>query len=342
MKKLSIFLTSLALMIASTTINAQTTNYIPKFTNSGVTPTFGNSVIFQNSSDYIGIGTTNPTEKLHVEGSAFFNGTFQIKKYSTLDYGYAQRIFVDRNFTKAIGVSLYNSTSGTSNETFYLYGNGTGCFKECLGIATTSYPVEALQIGDKWTFHNGGSKMISYNSKYTNIGNGIYQNVRIVDDYSSRLEFTSSGSINLVTFGTGLAGSTLVTQGNITLKPNGTVGIGTTSTTFGGTTYKLAVKGTIISDEITVVNTAGWADYVFDENYKLPKLFEIEQFIKANKHLPEVPSSCEVEETGVKLGEMNVLLLQKIEELTLYVIEQQKQLEKLQKKVELLEINKEK
>jgi len=77
-----------------------------------------------------------------------------------------------------------------------------------------------------------------------------------------------------------------------------------------------------------------WPDYVFKPDYKLKALNELELFIKENSHLPEVPKEAEVLENGVKLGEMNVLLLKKIEELTLYLIQQQKQIDELSRKVE--------
>jgi len=70
-------------------------------------------------------------------------------------------------------------------------------------------------------------------------------------------------------------------------------------------------------------------DYVFEEDYDLPTLAEIEAFITANKHLPEVPSAAEMEEEGIVLGDMNMLLLKKIEELTLHTIKQEKMIEEV-------------
>ena len=107
----------------------------------------------------------------------------------------------------------------------------------------------------------------------------------------------------------------------LTLKEDKTVGIGTTNT-FG---YKLAVNGTIGSTEVKVENTSAWPDFVFENDYDLRTLEEVEQHINEKGHLPEIPSEAEVTENGIKLGEMNAKLLQKIEELTLYLIEQNKQ-----------------
>lgn len=90
--------------------------------------------------------------------------------------------------------------------------------------------------------------------------------------------------------------------------------------------YKLAVNGGVVANEITV-KVYPWSDYVFADDYKLPSLSETELFIKQHKHLPDVPSAAEVEANGVKVGEMEAILLKKIEELTLLMIEQNKQLQ---------------
>ena len=110
---------------------------------------------------------------------------------------------------------------------------------------------------------------------------------------------------------------------------NGNVGIGTNPKAPENAAYKLAVDGHIKAKEVEV-NVAGWPDYVFADEYTLQSLDEVEAFIAANKHLPNVPSEQEVEENGVKLGEMDAVLLRKIEELTLYVLKQHKQIEELQ------------
>jgi len=103
----------------------------------------------------------------------------------------------------------------------------------------------------------------------------------------------------------------------------GNVGIGTTNPG----AYKLAVKGKIRAEEIKV--ETGWADYVFKKEYNLPSLEEVEEHIKEKGHLINIPSAKEVEENGIELGEMNKLLLEKIEELTLYVIELKKEVKEL-------------
>jgi hypothetical protein len=114
---------------------------------------------------------------------------------------------------------------------------------------------------------------------------------------------------------------------------NGNVGIGTTAISGN---YKLSVEGTIRTRKVRV-DAGTWADYVFESDYKLRPLKEVEQYIQQNKHLPEVPSAAEVKKEGLDVGDNQALLLKKIEELTLYVIQQQKQLEAQQQKIETLE-----
>jgi len=98
--------------------------------------------------------------------------------------------------------------------------------------------------------------------------------------------------------------------------------------------YRLFVKDGIRTEKIKVDIAAnnGWADYVFEPDYNLMPLTEVEQFIKQNGHLPEVPTTAEAIANGIELKEMNILLLKKVEELTLYSIELQKRIEALESK----------
>jgi len=106
---------------------------------------------------------------------------------------------------------------------------------------------------------------------------------------------------------------------------DGNVGIGTTSTG----TYKLAVEGTIGARRMQVKQTS-WADFVFQQEYQLPPLYDVENYISINKHLSGIPTAEDVQKEGIDVGEMNKLLLQKVEELTLYIIDLKKQVDQIQ------------
>lgn len=125
---------------------------------------------------------------------------------------------------------------------------------------------------------------------------------------------------------------------NIFTEISGNVGIGTATPN-----EKLAVNGKIRAKEIKV-EASNWPDYVFEKGYKIVQLEELERYIQANKHLPEIPSAKEVESNGIELGQMNKILLKKVEELTLMLIDQNKKnkeyersIDELKKKLERVE-----
>jgi hypothetical protein len=105
------------------------------------------------------------------------------------------------------------------------------------------------------------------------------------------------------------------------------IGIGTQNIASG---YLVSVGGKMIAEEVRVQLKTAWPDYVFKEDYALPTLSQVDQYIKDNKHLPGIPSAKEVEENGLHLGEMEVKLMEKIEELTLYFIELDKRIKSLE------------
>tara|TARA_B110000908_G_C10126573_1_gene390174 strand:- start:217 stop:954 length:738 start_codon:yes stop_codon:yes gene_type:complete len=119
-------------------------------------------------------------------------------------------------------------------------------------------------------------------------------------------------------------------QGDGLRVSSGNVGIGTADTKG----FKLGVHGKIAAEEVKVALYNNWADFVFEKEYKLPTLKEVESHIKENGHLKDIPSAKEVAKNGIYLGEMNSKLLQKIEELTLYTIQQQKEIIEQKEKVE--------
>lgn len=150
---------------------------------------------------------------------------------------------------------------------------------------------------------------------YLNLSSGKYEmRTGIVD-----AEFKNSGN------------TSFTNPGDVYFTNNGYVGIGTSVIPTG---VKLAVNGKILATEIEVQLNSEWPDYVFNEEYKLSPLSEVEQFIKENNHLPGVPSANSISKDGINLGQMNAILLQKIEELTLHMIDLQKEVEGLKNKNE--------
>ena len=117
-------------------------------------------------------------------------------------------------------------------------------------------------------------------------------------------------------------------------KPNGALALGNLKVP---ANYLLAIKGKMICEEVQVKLSADWPDYVFARDYKLKPLSEVEFYVNKYKHLPEIPSAAEVEKDGFAVGEMNEKLLKKVEELTLYLIDQDKKIKELELRLTLAE-----
>jgi hypothetical protein len=141
---------------------------------------------------------------------------------------------------------------------------------------------------------NGGANILTLNA--TN--NGVYVSNGPFN-VGANFTITNSGA---------LGGTSALFSGN--------VGIGTTSPD-----EKLTVNGTIHSIEVKVTPSVPTPDYVFEPDYKLTSLEELKAYVDKNHHLPEIPSAKEIEKNGIQLGDMNMKLLKKVEELTLYLIE---------------------
>jgi hypothetical protein len=259
----------------------------------------------------------------------------------------AQRIvFKTNNTEKATVLSTGFVGIGTSapTEKLHLFGENPVMLLE--GDGNSYYP--RLQIkslaGDGWIDNYGPSS--SYH--------GMFLNTKSSQNVTVGIGASTSGSLaigdpSLVTFRV-VAEATQTNDifkvlkntaplGNyteltaLTVNKDGKVligdmtGINLNSPTF---THKLAVNGSAIFTKAVVKLTTNWPDFVFEPTYNLPSLNEIEKYINKNKHLPDVPSAEEVKEKGIDLGDNQAILLKKVEELTLYIIDQDKKIIKLQ------------
>ncbi len=213
--------------------------------------------------------------------------------------------------------SLNSNTTGsgnTANGYRSLYSNTTGSTNTANGFHSLYYNstgVNNIAIGGYAGFNSLGSNNVYIGNQagYSETG-------------SDKL-YISNSSTNALIYGD------FATHQLLLGVPNATGYVFKGSRT-------LNVMGGILTDSIRVALSNQWADYVFDENYKLKPLYELEQFIAVNKHLPNIPNAQEVKEKGINLAEINVKLLEKTEELTLYIIQQNKLLNEQQKQIDEL------
>lgn len=210
---------------------------------------------------------------------------------------------------------------------FCSYSNAQNVFPDIgnVGIGTTT-PEELLHIKSPGSIHATIESESSNAYWLANVGGNNGGGLRI-DNLGVPKAFVFWTNHNPSRFGIWVNGGHRLTINN-----DGRVGIGTIDTG----THRLAVEGTLGAREV-FVEPDGWSDFVFEKNYRLRPLEEVEEHIQEKGHLPEIPSAKEVEEEGIKVGEMNAKLLQKIEELTLYLIEQNKEIKELKEKIKELE-----
>lgn len=310
----------------------------------------GNNVIAGNG---VGIGTNAPTSSanLHIKRSTAGQSLYMENSVSTSSN--SMRFVNDNpnlfaNFTKyGSGVTGgYNGittlypyanalgygnngpflNAGTGNMGMAISKNGTFKLKlhidaatERVGLGGNAVPAASVHVN---------SSLTSDTIKLTNAttGHGAGDGLDIMNTGNNAFLFNrENGSL---TFGTNNASRMSITSG-------GLVTIGTVTTPAG---YKLYVESGILTEKIKVaLKTSGnWADYVFADDYKLAPLKEVETYIQENKHLPGIPSADEVVKEGLDLAKMDAKLLEKIEELTLYMIKMEKEIEQLKATNEVL------
>lgn len=290
----------------------------------------------------VGIGAASPIEKLHInEGNIRVFG-YNTSRYLRFTEANLQGGFINYDGTSNvlnIGVNNINSTDVNNDVKAISIVRSTGN----IGVGTVT-PNSKLEI----SYGSGSSsvpgvKIFGGGAVYENIALSLEDtgtasnNINILEFKNSSLRSAIIKSVNPAA-NTSTGGNLIfettsnyigtLNENQLFLKNNGDIGVGTNAPD-----SKLTVAGNIHAQEVKVTVNAG-ADFVFNENYRLPKLEEVEKFIKENKHLPEIASEKEMQDNGLLLAEMNIKLLQKIEELTLYTIGQQKLIEEQSKKLE--------
>jgi hypothetical protein len=336
-----------------------------RFSYNSATPNEGFQFYNSNSSTNlmmiqgngnIGIGTSAPANKLDVYGTTQMS--FDASNRTTFAPQSNGNLFIKPS---GGGVYLNNSAGnnylfvydGTNNRYSYVSGVGItvtdgGSVKAFLpytgssyinnggnfGIGTSS-PLTKMHVTLNTTtgasvqtietIGTGGRPFIKFKAEnvdygvigYTSTASGDFMN--IYNTRNAALQFGTNNTNRMI------------------IDASGGVGINTTDIPSG---YKLAIAGNVIAEKIKVKKQVNgvWPDYVFSPTYKLQSLEELEKFTKENSHLPEIPSAEEIEKDGQDLGEMNRLLLKKVEELTLYLIEQNKNIIQQNKEIKELKL----
>ena len=223
--------------------------------------------------------------------------------------------------TASLSYSQQWSGSSSTNGNIIRSGN--------VGIGTST-PLNRLQLGSSMSFHDGGNEIIGFGFAPGAGANSDLNTSR----YSSEIRLDPVNGVFSLGTSTSITGNPVRT---LVMTRLNRVGIGTANPD-----EKLTVNGSIHAREVRVDLDIP-ADYVFEKyydghselksDYEMPTLDEIANYTKTNKHLPGIPSAKKIKEEGLYLKEMTNLLLQKIEELTLYTIEQEEKLKSLEKKL---------
>ena len=301
-----------------------------------------NYALFLSNDGRVGIGKKDPKEKLDINGAikaikANITDTLTTKVLTCTNATIANltikklnvpSINIDTITTKILKAQTATVT-GNSN----LNGNVT------VGTASQNAQLDINGLLKAKSANITGNVTVKEGSFNLSLGGATGQNLGYGTSYIGFNAVRNNGSWTLEGDGANNGGAVIwsTVGGTINFasipKSNSNSGspqILTDNEIKNNVKLQLTSAGVLKAKEVQV-SLAGWPDFVFDKDYKLPTLPEVEQFIAKNQHLPNVPSAAEVEANGVNVGEMNAILIQKIEELTLYILDLQKQINELKK-----------
>ncbi len=265
----------------------------------------------------VGIGTAAPSTSLHVVSSGTTISTFESTSAANLAYialknAAGQHAFIGNDSSGALH---FQTPGGDFSSKLVIDSSGK------VGIGTQD-PTQKLQVkGQVLVGQNIGNASGLYIK--SEAGNTHYNwKISTQEKVDTGFEISSSTTV----------GGTTFNSPAFVILQNGNIGIGTVSPT-----EKLTIKGGLIASKINVKAPENIPDYVFEEDYNLLPLEEVEAYYKVNKHLPGILSEKEIKKSGkVDMGDMQMKLLEKIEELTIYVVEQQKEINAMQKEINRL------
>ncbi len=314
---------------ATTGPNVSHIHYGPKgdwFIRSGAGD--GNVNIQDGTTGNVGIGTNTPSAKLHVQGTTHINGPAIANggasggTMSLANNGNPSTLLLDANKIQVVNYGFTFPTSATpSSLRLNPFGGNVG-----IGTSNPQSTLNVSTTGENAVRIDGANPYVLF--RHVNDGGSEYGFIRTWTINPFNPAGYHGLELGVPPASSGQPAKHLLFSTNYNLRmvvlDNGNVGIG-----INNPAQKLAVNGTIRAREV-IVETANWPDYVFGRDFRLRPLAEVEQFINTHHHLPDIEPASALEQNGVAVADLTRRMMQKIEELTLYVIQQEKQIRALQ------------
>ena len=279
------------------------------------------------SNGFVGIGESNPTEKLVIRGGNLSMYNTGLPTVALLGSTLIGKTYLNLSTSgDAGGFSTIQSVKA-SGSAYGTLGLNSGGGNVGIGTVNPGSTLSVLSGNTGISIHPGGAPYFGTIGFNRESGSGT-----IFNTAGNAFQINNGPDDNLHFQTYSRTGNQVEPNSLVIMGSSGNVGIGTADTRG----FKLAVAGPAIATEVTVKSLSQWPDYVFAPQYMLPSLSSVKAFVAQNRHLPELPSAQDVARQGVALGELNRLLVKKLEELTLYLMKQQDQIEELHKKVNAL------